>query len=137
MTGLKKVIFIGMLVLAGTVSFVQTNPPDTVQPKKIPAVKAKSYAKFEKRNCNLDKYYDDSEAKELFCKANYFLSRKENAKSIECLKQAFNAGRSVEFKFRVMKLLMENYRALGNVNLAESYKTKLDKILEEFPEIDN
>jgi hypothetical protein len=129
-----------MIVLAGTGSFAQSTSPanqDTVQTKKIPVVKAKPYAKFEKRNCNPDKYYDSAEAKDLFCKANYFFSRKENAKSIECLKQAFNEGFSVEFKFHVMKLLMENYRALGDIKLADSYKSKLDKILEEFPDLGN
>lgn len=121
-----------LFILTCVSSFAQHGDIDTVKHKTANTEK-KSYKKYKKTTCNYNHFSDNDEAKEVFCKANYYYTINDYHSSIDCLKQAYVKGVSAEFKFQILKLMVDNYKQLGDNKQAEVYQEKVNKVLEKFP----
>ncbi|MBL7934175.1 MAG: hypothetical protein JNM51_00015 [Bacteroidia bacterium] len=52
------------------------------------------------------------------------------------MKQAYTKGFSTEFKFQILKLMVDNYKQLDNNKQTEFYQEKVNRVIEKFPNID-
>jgi hypothetical protein len=135
---MTKLFFILSFYFIISFTFGQSNgcdDCDTSYRKKAGFVK-KDYAQFQKNSCDAKIYSDAKDAKELLCRAKYYLSINNNLNSIECLKQAYIKGSSAEFKFQILKLMDDNYKQLGDSKQAEVYQEKVNRVIERFPNIE-
>lgn len=126
---MKLLIF---FILTYVLTYAQNGNLDTVK-HKTAKIERKSYNKYKKSSCNYINFSDNELAKQLFCKANYYYSINDYHSSIDCLKQAYINGGSAEFKFQILKLIVENYKQLGDNKQVEVYQEKLNRVIEKFP----
>lgn len=104
--------------------------------RKLPPFVKEDYKKLRKDSCDLKKYTDPKEAKELFCKARYYFSIGNFINSIVLLQDAYMKGTSGKFKFQVLKLVAETYRRMGDTSSAALYDEKVKRALQNIPDID-
>lgn len=116
-------------------TFAQHGDLDTIYRKTATLIK-KDYKIYKQGFCEYSKFKDNKDAKDLLCKANYYFSIREYHSSIDCLKQAYTKGFSAEFKFQILKLMVDNYKQLGDNKQTEFYQEKVNRVLEKFPNIE-
>ncbi len=121
-----------LFILTSVSIFAQHGDLDTIK-HKTAKIDKKSYNKYKKSTCNYSHFSDNELAKQLFCKANYYHSINEYHSSIVYLKQAYVNGVSAEFKFQILKLMVGNYKQLGDNKQADVYQEKVNKVIEKFP----
>ena len=122
-------------MLTSVWTFAQCGDLDTIHRKTVSLLK-KDYEKYKQNFCDFSKFKDSIDAKELLCKANYYFSIKEYQSSIDCLKQAYTKGFSAEFKFQILKQMVDNNKQLGDNKQTEFYQEKVNRVLEKFPNFD-
>jgi hypothetical protein len=118
----------------GQVKTYSCEERDTTKHKK--QLSDTDYKKYKGTNCSFKKYSDSKEAKDLFCRANFYHDNQQWYSALDLVKKAYEKSSTAKFKYQVLILTVDLHKQIGDTMYARKFQEQVNRIKATFLDID-